>query len=109
VVAKWYYFTFSDALMRVPADGGGETIVVEPVVESGFAKVDSGIYFVRPAEDSTCSLQFYDFGTQTTRFIADLGMEVSGAGVAVSPDEQTFLFVPQVKTEADLMLVENFR
>ena len=106
------------AVWRVPAEGGEEVAVLDspkPVNFRAWAGVEQGIYFIdRERSEALVAegfLKFFHFDTRRVTRIASLGEQPGTASgqVVVSPDGSWILYVQQDQSEADLMLVENFR
>jgi Tol biopolymer transport system component len=101
-----YYRRYAnDELWRIPVSGGHATKLLDHV-ESWPVPVPEGIYYRDLAENGR--LRFLNFSTGTsTTLVRNLGRTV--AGLTVSPDRRTFLYARIDSTDADLMLVENFK
>ncbi len=106
------------AVWRVPAEGGEEVAVLDsprPVKGGAWAVVEQGIYFIdverSEALVAESFLKFFHFDTGRVTRIASLGeqLETFALQVAVSPDGSWILYVQNDQSQADLMLVENFR
>ena len=65
-----------------------------------------GIYFSR--QDDSRSISFYDFATKRTRNLFRVDKDLD-AGMSVSPDGRYMLFSQVDESNADIMLVNNFR
>jgi dipeptidyl aminopeptidase/acylaminoacyl peptidase len=98
------------SIWRMPAGGGDETKVLEPVHLGGhFAIVEQGIYYFAPEDERGHSdINFYDFLTGKIRKIMTIEKPVY-EHIAISPDRRTILYTQIDETGSDLMLVENFR
>ena len=101
---------------KAPVAGGEETEVLGPVVGFGSAVAPKGIYFMRPPEpgdpEAVFSVRFFDFATEGQETISTLPPNVQPwgvSGLAVSPDEQTILYVQADNVSSDLMLLEGLR
>jgi hypothetical protein len=98
---RWIYFDSGRSgrreLWKVPARGGAATQITR-----------SGRAF---AQDPGPAIEFYDFTTRRVSRVAVLAIEgeLHGRGVAVSPDERSFLYTVWPKPKSDIVLVENFR
>jgi dipeptidyl aminopeptidase/acylaminoacyl peptidase len=101
-----YYRRYAnDELWRIPVSGGRATKLLDHV-EAWPVPVPEGIYYRDLAENGR--LRFLNFSTGTsTTLVRNLGLTVSG--LTVSPDRRTFLYARIDSTDADLMLVENFK
>ena len=103
-------------LWKAPVAGGEETEVLGPLVAVIFAIVPNGIYFMQPPEpgdpEAGFSVRFFDLATEGQETIFTLPPNVqpwAASGLAVSPDEQTILYVQLDNVSSDLMLVEGLR
>lgn len=110
-------------LWRVPTSGGDPVKVLDAAVGRNFAVTERGVYYIelqqqpgpltvgsngRPYREHVGRLRFLDFGTASSRTLADLGRGL-GNGITMTPDSRTFLFTKRDVLTNDLMLVENFR
>ena len=108
---KLFYFTrggLSPSLWRVPVEGGEESQVIESV-KVGYEVVEDGIYFIpelTPGAGS--SIQFLRFATGDVEQVLTFEGGLS-YGLSVSPDRRLILYSQVDQSEADIMLVENFR
>ena len=67
-----------------------------------------GIYYIGHAdENGEYPLEFCQFSTAKSRVLRNLGRYIY-AGISVSPDQQTILFVKSATSDAHLMMIENF-
>jgi Tol biopolymer transport system component len=82
------------------------TRVFDGVSHGAFYVVDAGIYFVNRA-GSRSQLRFFDFGTEKTTIVADLGFSI--ALLTASRDGRLVLFGQMDSSFNDLMLVDGFR
>jgi len=101
-------------LWRVPVDGGEETSVLPSVRFGYWALSRAGIYFVDfdVARDAARPVKFFTFQSQQTEDIGAIENSVSWTntpGFAISPDGRWLLYTSLESTDADLMLIENFR
>jgi Tol biopolymer transport system component len=101
-------------LWRVPVEGGEERLVLPSVRFGYWALSQAGIYFVDfdVARDGLRRLKFFSFQSQQTTDIGAIENSVSWTntpGFAISPDGRWLLYTSLESTDADLMLVENFR
>ncbi|HEY6991096.1 MAG TPA: winged helix-turn-helix domain-containing protein [Bryobacteraceae bacterium] len=96
-------------LWTIPVGGGEERTVLESSSSRAFAVMKDGIYYVLPpfASDNRASIRFYDFTTGKSSDIASISN--FDRGFTVSPDGKTFLFTVQRRSEANIMIVDNFR
>jgi len=91
---------------KVAVNGGEETQVVAPILNTNSAVAGQGIYFI-PDSKPRC-VRFFSFSTGKVVSIADIPQE-PGWGFSVSPDGQWLLYTAFEPIGSDLMLVENFR
>ncbi len=95
-------------VMRVPLDGGEETVLPVQAARGQFAVTESGIYFLGRGGD----FNLFDFATGQVKTLATIEGVADGfraASFSVSPDGRSLLFVRNDRDEADLMLIENLR
>jgi hypothetical protein len=101
-------------LWSVPSDGGDEVRIVDSVRFGYWAVVPNGIYFIDfdvPA-DAPRPVRFLDFQSRQVRQIGAVEKTVSWTntpGFAISPDSRWLLYTSLESTDADLMLVDDFR
>jgi hypothetical protein len=67
-----------------------------------------GIYFLDPGAPAGPIIQFFDFASQQTTSIAQLGTSEEIGDCQASPDGQWFLYTAWSYPRG-IMLVENFR
>ena len=107
-----FYFARSvtnSSLWRVPVEGGKESQVIESLFMEQYEVVEDGIYFIpelTPGAGS--SIQFLRFATGAVEHVLNFKGYASG-GLSVSPDGRSILYSRVDQSEADIMLVENFR
>ena len=100
-------------LWKVPVNGGEEVPVLE-FPEVGYwgywAVAEKGIYFVN-TDARPYSVEFFDFGTRRVVHVVRLEKAPASfdAGLAISPDGRSILYVQQDQQTSDIVLVENFR
>ena len=83
--------------------------MTDSVVYRAFTVTRDGIYFIRPGQkDRPNELRLLDPSTLTSRVLSLLDRS-RGEGLTVSPDGKTILYSRWKESNADLMLVENFR
>jgi outer membrane protein assembly factor BamB len=97
------------ALWRIPASGGQPEKVLDAVVNSSFAVLETGIYYI-DQPGGGARLRYYDFARRAAAPVADnLGNAAMYGGFAASPDGRAILYARTDSSVDDLMLVENFR
>jgi Tol biopolymer transport system component len=114
------------SLWRMPASGGRPQKLLDGVRSRAFQVFDRGIYYVERyggdgralwglqsgfgflRSEEQFRLQFFDFASAKSTFVADLPGPLA-MGLAVSSDARTVLFTRVDSTSSDLMMVENFR
>jgi len=101
-------------LWSVPVEGGEEERVLESVRFGYWAVARGGIYFIDfdvPSEAARL-MKFFDFESRRVTQLGTVENTVSWTttpGFAVSPDGRWVLYTSLESTDADLMLVDNFR
>jgi len=106
-----YYVKYDESgVWRMPADGGEEAIFLSgiPYRLCRYSAVfRDGIYFLNP---TTRSVEFCEFATKRVkRVFAFEGVPLGcDAGLTISPDRQSLLYVRLDKEDGNIMLVENF-
>ncbi len=111
---KFVYYTKGfgiPGVWRVPVAGGGETRVLDEVLQGFWALLDKGIYFVNPKATPHATIEFFNFATGRTTQVAVVEKELQFVypSLAVSADGRSLLFVQTDSFESDIMLAENFR
>jgi hypothetical protein len=101
-------------LWSVPIDGGEEVRLLDSVWFGYWAVAKNGIYFIdfNVTSGSRKPVKFFSFRNREVTEIGTVEMSVSWAnnpGFAVSPDSRSLLYSSLESTDADLMLVDNFR
>ena len=109
---KLFYFTrggTSPSLWRVPVEGGEESQVIESLHFGLYEVVEDGIYFVPELTPGAgASIQFLRFATGDVEHVLNF-KGYAADGLSVSPDGRSILYSRVDQSEADIMLVENFR
>ena len=101
-------------LWSVPVEGGEEERVLESVRFGYWAVARSGIFFIDfdvPGE-AVRPMRFFDFQSRRVKQVGAVENTVRWTdtpGFAVSPDGRWLLYTSLESTDADLMLVDNFR
>ncbi len=101
-------------LWSMPAGGGNEERVLQSVRFGYWAVARSGIYFIDfdvPSEGPR-PVRFFAFTSRQVTQVGTVENTVSWTntpGFAVSPDSRWLLYSSLESTDADLMLVDNFR
>ena len=96
-------------LMRVPAEGGAETLVVPQIRTFHWTAADEGIYYYSPGPPK--AILRYRFDTGETEPVGSLPDQqaVLDGDISVSRDGRS-LFMSQIeRDDTDLTLIENFR
>jgi Tol biopolymer transport system component len=101
-------------LWSVPSDGGEEVRVLASVRFGYWAVARHGIYFIDfdVPRDAPRPLRFFDFQSRRVTQVGTVENTVSWPntpGFAISPDGRWLLYSSLESTEADLMLVDDFR
>jgi Tol biopolymer transport system component len=112
-----YYAKVPEAgsgLWSVSPDGRNETQVIESVRFGYWGVLPGGIYFVDfdVPDGAARPVRFFNFRSRTTTQVGSVEATVAWhntPGFAVSPDGRWLLYSSLESSEADLMLVENFR
>jgi Tol biopolymer transport system component len=107
----FYVAESGGAIWQVPKDGGKETEVVSCVHQTayGFAVTREGIYYRGCSESTKQYIRFFSLATWQSRPVAEANEVPFGTSLSVSPDGQYLLFDQAAKTDADLILLKNFR
>jgi len=110
---KQLLFQLKDAdssLMAMALPTGAARQLVACVRNGAFGVGPQGAYFVPCDSSATPAIHVMDFDTGRDRRLGTLdGLVVRPLGLGVSADGRTILYSRQVQTNADLMLIENFR
>jgi hypothetical protein len=98
----------------VPAGGGEEVRVLDSVRFGYWAVVRNGIYFIDfdVPIDAPRPVRFFNFQSRQVTQVGTVENTVSWKnppGFALSPDSRWLLYSSLESTDADLMLLDNFR
>ena len=101
-------------LWSVPAGGGDEVPVLDSVRFGYWAVARHGIYFIDfdVPNDALRPVRFFNFQTRQVTEVGRVEKTVMWSntpGFAISPDSRWLLYSSLESTDADLMLVDNFR
>jgi Tol biopolymer transport system component len=101
-------------LWAMPVNGGEEVRILGSPRFGYWAMSRAGIYFVDfdVANDSPRPVKFFSFQSRQIIQVGTVEKTVSWTntpGVAISPDGRWLLYSSLESTDADLMLVDNFR
>jgi Tol biopolymer transport system component len=101
-------------LWSVPTGGGDEQRILESVRFGYWAVVPRGIYFIDfdVPSDARRPVRFFNFQSRQVTQVGTVENTVSWSdtpGFAISPDGRWLLYTSLESTDADLMLVDNFR
>jgi Tol biopolymer transport system component len=101
-------------LWSVPVNGGDEERVLPSVRFGYWAVAPHGIYFIDfdVPSDAPRPVKFFDFRSRRVTQIGAVENTVAWTntpGFAISPDGRWLLYSSLESTDADLMLVDNFR
>jgi protease II len=114
VDGKYFYYHKSQAIWKVPVEGGEETLVTSERANfmNWWALRDQGIYFTEPsAAEHQSILKLFRFGSGQSSQIAVLDQPLPGLFMRLSlPVDGSWLLYDQLdRDESDIMLIENFR
>ena len=101
-------------LWSVPTGGGDEQRILESVRFGYWAVARRGIYFIDfdVPSDARRPVRFFNFQSRRATQVGTVENTVSWSntpGFAISPDSRWLLYTSLESTDADLMLVDNFR
>ena len=110
---KYLYFSKyeTNGIWRLPLKGGPEVRVLDKpdgIHWFNWALVGNGIYLLNARHESGATVEFFDFARRRVSHVWTLD-KPWGWGLAVSPDEQSVLFVQSEFEESKIMVVKNFR
>ncbi|AMY08471.1 respiratory response protein A [Luteitalea pratensis] len=99
------------SIWRMPVAGGPETLVVDGLSYAiNFAVGDRGLYFVSAGESRfDTAVEYLEFGSLTRTRLADLGGRHPWFGVALSPDQHSFMYSVVQNVNTNLMVVDGVR
>lgn len=110
----WLYFTKQSApgLWRAPAQGGAEEQVLDklnPVDWNNWALAPEGVYFIERTTPDRPVIAFFDLRARQTTALATPPQFLYKSGLAISTTGEAILYTRVASSEADLMLIDNFR
>jgi eukaryotic-like serine/threonine-protein kinase len=109
----YYGKRLAKQLWAIPAEGGEEHVVLEPVAGFNWTVRPKGIYYfdfgVPPGAPKL--VNFYSFRTGSINRVGVVESNVSTdfSGISVSPDGRWLLYSHEAATASDLMLLDGFR
>ena len=114
VDGKYFYYHKSQAIWKVPVEGGEETLVTSERANfmNWWALRDQGIYFMEPsAAEHQSILKLFRFGSGQSSQIAVLDQPLPGlfSRLSLPVDGSWLLYDRLDRDESDIMLIENFR
>ncbi len=105
----FYTKTGNSPLFGSPLSGGAERQLLDWVSVRAFVPVEDGIYYIgRQSESGQFPLQFFQFSSRTSKVLTSIAGTI-GAGLSVSADRTAILFTKSVRSDANLMMIENFQ
>jgi hypothetical protein len=106
---KWIYYSNDNGIWKKSLQGGEEKLIInEWVGWRGWVLVDDGIYYADWRETGY-EAKFYSFKTGNVTEISKLEQYLWTRGLCVSPDQHWLLYTKYEQSEADIILIENFR
>ena len=103
------YFAKPDGVWQMAADGRDERSTGMDVL-AGEVVFDGAYFISGQPKNGAYELRFRESATGAQRVVQSLGEgQVPRFGIAVSPDQKTFLYALREITGSNVMLVENFR
>ncbi len=101
-------------LWSVPVGGGDEVRVLDSVRFGYWAVARNGIYFIDfdVPSDAARPVRFFNFESRQLRQVGTVENTVAWSntpGFAISPDGRWLLYSSLERSDADLMLLDNFR
>jgi len=107
-----YYSKYdADGVWRMPLAGGPEVRVLDQPAGTewfNWGLADKGIYFLNTTTTPRTTVEFFEFATRKINAIASFD-KPWGWGFAVSPDNDSLLYVQSEFEESNIMVVKNFR
>ena len=82
--------------------------LLQPLDWLNWTLARTGIYFIARPAPGVAQLAYYDLKTWRIRPLSPLPKFLYKSGLSISPDGGTLLYTKVEKSEADLILVENF-
>jgi Tol biopolymer transport system component len=95
-------------LLRIPAEGGKETQVLDAVGDREWFVTAQGIWYIWPVARSKAEVRYFDFAKRKTTVAGIINKPVA-TGLSLSPDGRYLLFNQVDHSGTELLLVENFR
>jgi Tol biopolymer transport system component/DNA-binding winged helix-turn-helix (wHTH) protein len=110
---RYLYFSKYEetGIWRMPLNGGPEMRVLDKPNGTewfNWALARDGIYFLDSTAEPKTTVDFFDVANRKVRQIWALD-KPWGWGLALSPDEESVLFVQSEFEESNIMVVKNFR
>ena len=96
------------SLLRMPAEGGEETLVMEGVRDRSWAVTAEGVWYLWAESLQHGELRFFDFKTRKTSSPLTMTKPLI-VGLALSPDGTHLLFNQRDQQGSEILLMENFR
>ncbi len=96
------------SLLRMPAEGGEETLVMEGVRDRSWAVTAEGVWYLWAESLQRGELRFFDFKTRKTSSPLTMAKPLI-VGLALSPDGTHLLFNQRDQQGSEILLMENFR
>jgi Tol biopolymer transport system component len=100
--------TGSNPLLRIPANGGEETRMLDSVGERSWAVADRGIWFLWPAGPYRSELRFFSSDTRKVSTVASFAKPTTAA-LDLSPDGRTLLYGQFESQRSEIILAEGFK
>ena len=109
---KWVYFNRSRSLWRVPPDGGPETKILDGPRAGYWTLAGDLVYYLRLDGERSSVVEYEPSSGRSRevyRFPFSLDPAYPVSAIAVSLATREVFVVQRVRSESDLVLVENFR